>query len=141
SVDKRSMDNKTINISIHGRWFTVPAIECDGTTLAVTGKWLKIAVVHDEDYQEHEVRDPQRCMESLKQNGRTRADIFTFRQKPPASTPRYQYPMEWESVAALRTTSFREWWDKLPQEGRKNVRRAEKRGVQVLVKPLDDALL
>ena len=49
--------------------------------------------------------------------------------------------MEWDSIAALRANSFREWWEKLPQEGRKNVRRSQKRGVAIGVKPFDDKLI
>jgi hypothetical protein len=33
------------------------------------------------------------------------------------------------------------WWDALPQESRKNVRRAAKRGVTITVKRLDDELI
>jgi len=33
------------------------------------------------------------------------------------------------------------WWDKLPQETRKNVRRSQKRGVLVTVKEFGDDLI
>jgi hypothetical protein len=49
--------------------------------------------------------------------------------------------VEWESIAAVRLTSFQEWWEGLPQETRKNVRRAQKRGVVVQVRSLDDDLI
>lgn len=49
--------------------------------------------------------------------------------------------MEWESVAACHVTSFKEWWENLPQAGRKNVRRSLKRGVVVRVSRLDAALV
>ena len=49
--------------------------------------------------------------------------------------------MEWESLAAVRVTSFKEWWEKLPQEARKNVRRSRKRGVTVTVKEFGDDLI
>ncbi len=49
--------------------------------------------------------------------------------------------MEWESLAAIRLTSFKEWWEKLPQETRKNVRRSQKRGVVVTVREFGDDLI
>jgi hypothetical protein len=137
------MENDSVEISIHGKWFTVPAVQVGGSTIALTGRWLKLASVREEDYQETEVQDPEACVKKLKEqrSRRLRADIFTFAQKPPATRPRFSYSMEWESVAVVRTTSFKEWWEKLPQESRKNVRRAEKRGVVTIVKKLDDDLV
>jgi hypothetical protein len=49
--------------------------------------------------------------------------------------------MEWDSIAAVRLTTYQEWWDSLPQETRKNVRRGQKRGVIVQVKSVDDDLI
>jgi len=72
---------------------------------------------------------------------RLNADIFTFTQKLPATRPKYSYPMEWESIAAIHVVSFKQWWEGLPQETRKNVRRSQKRGVTVRVKEFDDDLI
>ncbi len=55
--------------------------------------------------------------------------------------PQYPYAMEWESVAAIHVTGFKDWWESLPQETRKNVRRSQKRGVVVQVRKFDDELL
>ena len=49
--------------------------------------------------------------------------------------------MEWSSGAVVRLTSFKDWWDSLPQETRKNVRRSQKRGVVVEVKAFDESLI
>ena len=49
--------------------------------------------------------------------------------------------MEFESIAAIHITSFKDWWDKLPQVTRKNVRRSEKRGVVASVRQFDDGLV
>ena len=137
------MNNAVIDISIHGTWFTVPAVPFNDNVIAITGKWLKVAVIHDEEYLAHEFENPEACITMLKEErsrGR-RADIFTFAQWPTAPQPKFAYPMEWDSVAVVRTTSFKQWWESLPQEGRKNVRRAEKRGVVTEVKPLDEKLI
>ena len=40
------------------------------------------------------------------------ADIFTFRQKLPDTSPKYAYPLEWDNFAVIPITTFSEWWDK-----------------------------
>ena len=132
-----------IEISVKGKWITVPALHVNGKNIIVRGKWMKLALVEAEEWLETEVEDPDLCIKRLKE-GRDRAlaaDVFTFSQKLPATAPKYSYPMELDSIAAARTSNFKEWWEQLPQESRKNVRRAEKRGVVVSVKPLDDELV
>src|SRR5438132_2376040 len=139
----QAMMTNTSEIYIKGKWVKVPAFDVDGKTVAVTGRWLKMAVICSEEWLETELANPDGCIGELKRqrpNGE-RADIFTFTQKLPATLPKYQYSMEWDSVAAICPTSFREWWEKLPQEGRKNVRRSQKRGVAVGVKQFDDPLI
>jgi len=70
-----------------------------------------------------------------------RADIFTFSQKLPDTQPKFPYALVWDNVAAVSITGYDQWWEKLPQETRKNVRRAGKRGVEVRSTIFDDALV
>jgi len=136
------MANKSVEISFKGKWETVPALDVDGYTIVVDGRWIRLAVVLDEEWLESELEDPEGCVETLKRREHgLKADVFTFSQKLPAIRPKYHYPMEWDSVAAIHAASFKEWWEKLPQESRKNVRRSQKRGVVVRVKELDDELV
>jgi hypothetical protein len=134
---------KNVEVAIKGKWFTVPALEVSGKDIIVRGKWIRIARVEAEEWLESELEDPQKCVQVLKQqrSGDLRADVLTFAQKLPATSPKYEYPIEWESIAAVHLTSFKEWWEGLPQETRKNVRRAQKRGVVVQVRNLDDELV
>jgi hypothetical protein len=134
---------RNIEIAIKGKWITVPALEVNGKNIVVGGKWIRIARVEAEEWLESELEDPQRCVQVLKQqrSADLQADILSFAQKPPDIHRKYQFPVEWDSVAAVCLTSFQEWWDGLPQETRKNVRRAQKRGVVVQVRTLDDALI
>lgn len=137
------MDDNTVEISIGGYWRRVPALELEGRVIALRGSWLTLAVIKDEDFIETELTNPDVYVDVLKQrrfNG-VPADIFTFAQKLPATQVKYSYPVEWESVAAASTTTFQAWWERLPQETRKNVRRSAKRGVTVGVRPLDDDLV
>jgi len=32
------MENKSVKISIHGKWFRVPAVEANGNIIAIKGK-------------------------------------------------------------------------------------------------------
>jgi hypothetical protein len=131
----------TIEVSFKGKWIRMPALQVDGKTLIVKGKWVKTACVHDEDWLETELQDPELCVKRLKGKDGLAADIFTFAQMLPATKPKYSYPVEWDSIAAVHLTSFKEWWEKLPQETRKNVRRSQKRGVTVRVREFDDELV
>ena len=133
----------SIEISIKGKWQRVPALSVDGKNIIVKGKWIRKGVVDCEEWLESEVEDPESCIRGLKEqkSPALRPDIFTFTQKLPATSPKYSYPMEWHSVAAVRITTFKEWWEGLPQETRKNVRRSQKRNVVINVKSLDDELI
>jgi hypothetical protein len=128
-------------VSIKGKITKVPCVQVGDKTVVVTGKWLRTAAVMDEPLVEGRiVEDPAAFVEILKKSV-ARADIFSFAQKLPEVTPKYEYKFEWDNLAAIRITTYNEWWEKLPQEARKNVRRAGKRGVVVKVVPFDDELV
>jgi hypothetical protein len=133
----------SVVIRVKGRWVRVPAVDVDGKILFAKGKWLKTAVVRGEEMMERELESPEPFIEKLKGDGRNvlKADIFTFTQKIPATRPKYDYPFERESIAAIHMIEFNQWWEGLPQETRKNVRRAQKRGVQVRISEFDDNLI
>ena len=142
-VKTQAMTNNSLEISVKGRWVRVPALDFGGKTIVVKGRWIKLAVIHDEAWLETELEDPELCVRQLKEQGLhgLRADLFAFSQKLPATFPKYKYHLEWDSLAVARTTSFKEWWEKLPQETRKNVRRSQKRGVVVTAREFDDDLI
>jgi Acetyltransferase (GNAT) domain len=133
--------NGGIELSVKGRWTTVPALDVNGDILHITGKWLRIAAIHDEEWLENELTDPESCVQALRQSRTARADIFTFTQKVPGVVPKYSYPLEWFSVAVAHIPSFKEWWESLPQETRKNVRRSQKRGVEIRQQSFGDELI
>jgi Acetyltransferase (GNAT) domain len=132
-----------VEVRVKGRWVAVPATEINGNKLFVKGKWLKIAAIRSQENFEKELEAPELYIEKLKHNKNhaLKADIFTFTQKIPNTEPKYSYPVERESIAAVHLVSFKAWWESLPQESRKNVRRAQKRGLQVRVSEFDDDLI
>jgi hypothetical protein len=107
----------------------------------ISGKWLKVARVHDEDWLGGQVvTDPESFVQKLKERG-AKADVFTFAQKIPDWKPKYNFRMEWDNVAAIPITSYREWWDRVSSDMRRDVKRAEKRGIVVKEVSLDDEIV
>lgn len=133
----------SVQVRTKGRWVTTPGIEVSGDILITTGNRLKIAKIRGEEMREKEIEEPEVYLLALRsEKGQMlKADIFTFSQKIPALQPRYAYPLELESVAAISIVSFKDWWEGLPQESRKNVRRSQKRGVVIKVRQLDSDVI
>ncbi len=127
--------NDTIPVSVKGKWVDAPVLRVHGQEIVTRGKWIKIAMLHDEDWVENEVIDPEACVRALrKRHGSARADIFCFSQKIPDITPRYPDAMEMRSVAVAQVPSYEGWLSQLPGPTRQNIRRAEKRGVTIQVR-------
>ena len=137
------MAARIIEVSISGEWKQAPCVDAAGKTMVVLGNRVKVASVYEEDWLETELEDPETCLKELRQQSKTglRVDVVTFAQKLPKTAPRYRYPMEAESIAATRICSFKQWWETLPQETRKNVRRSQKRGVEIRLVKFGDELV
>ncbi len=125
------MGNAEVNME--GAALKVPSAEINGRTVIITGKWLKIAAVKDEDWQEGEIVPvPNQFIAEVRRLGNPGADVFTFSQKPTDPTPRFPFSYEWDSIAAIPITSFSHWWNNsVSTDLRHDVRRAAKRGVVV----------
>ncbi|HEV2692301.1 MAG TPA: hypothetical protein VG347_05340 [Verrucomicrobiae bacterium] len=129
-----------VEITSRGKRLLVPAAEIEGRTMIVTGGTVKIASVRDAIVAPGElVKNPETFVRSLRESG-LKADVLTFFQRPPDVTPRFKAHFEWDNYAAVDCTNFDAWWEKLPQEARKNTRRSAKRGVTVKVVAFDDDL-
>ena len=113
-----------------------------GRAMGVNGRWLRIARVRDEEVAENAaIDDPTSFLARLGES-KLRADIFAFRQKLVDDIQRLNFPVYWDNLAVIPITSYSEWWEKrLSQDGRRNVRRAEKRGVRIELVRFDDNLV
>ena len=101
------MFDSTVEVSIKGRYQRLPAQSINGQIICVKGKWIRVAGVQSEGWLERELVDPEACLRVLGLGPKTAsADIFTFSQKLPERLPKYDYPVEWDSIATLDTTSF-----------------------------------
>jgi hypothetical protein len=139
--NRRHMQTGFAEISVKGKVVTVPSFCIQRQTVVLSGTWLTTARIHDEEWMTGPlVDDPDLFIRSL-QSASPRPDIFTFAQSVSETQPRYRYPMEWEDAAAVPITTYSDWWDGLPREARKNVRRAERRGVAIKLVAFDDALI
>jgi hypothetical protein len=118
------------------------ALIFEGRRLEVVGRGLRIGRIFDEVWIDGSgLNNPDAAAELLRESG-TYADLFTFSQSLPNVSPQFQgFCLEWDNIAVARSADFRAWWDSLPQESRKNVRRSQKRGVEVRPVAFDDVLV
>ena len=126
ATNPRSTGLQSTVIRIKGKKTTVPGAEIGGRKVILMGNALKVAEIFDEELVEGEaVANPSTFVASLRASP-LKADIFTFAQRPPETTPKFNEVFEWDNWAMASTSSFQDWWVKLPQESRKNVRRSAK---------------
>jgi hypothetical protein len=130
--------NRT-EIRVRGRAVWAPSVQLEGRTVVVTGKWLRIASVQDEDLWEGETAPNAQSFISKLKTQPLGADIFTFSQRIPDTEPRYSFHMEWENAAALSITTYEHWWRKCTEYSiRKAVNKAKKCGVAARVVNFSD---
>jgi hypothetical protein len=111
---------------------------CD-REIRVEGRLLRTARLEADGY--HFLDDPQPLLDGLRRCG-TRIDLFTFVQRLPESSPRYDYPMEWDNYAVLPVTTFDHWWNnQIRSYPRNRARQAEKKGVVLREVPFDETLV
>jgi hypothetical protein len=114
-------------------------IVVDGLEVTVSGTIRRIASLRAEFYEY--VGNPSTFLPHLRDSG-LRADVFTFLQETAERTPRFDFQIEPESIAALHIKNFDTWWkNQLNDKTRNMIRKAQKAGVQVSVVPYDDKLI
>jgi len=116
-----------------------PFLQMTERDMIVTGGLVKTARLRDEEWQETPV-EPEAILDQLRAAG-SRPDLFTFAQSLTDQEPRFSYPLEWDNLAVIPITTYEDWWEnRLPQETRKNVRRAAKRQLVVRSVQIDESL-
>lgn len=114
-------------------------IQICGKEVRIKGQLLRIARLEADKFQF--LSDPQIMLEGLRQSG-TRIDVFTFMQKPPDTSPKYSYPMEWDNLAVLPVTTFDHWWSQqIGFKVRNKAKQAGKKGVVVREVLFDESLV
>ena len=131
---------KQVEVRVQGKGSLVPGADVCGYTVVAKGGRIKTATIFDDVITEGGlVKDPEAFVAALRQSG-LKADVLTFFQRPPDVVPKFNHHLDWDNYAVIDTTNYDAWWEKLPQEARKNTRRAAKRGVVVKAVPFDDEL-
>lgn len=126
-------------ISVRSRWIKVPAIDIDNKRIVITGKLLKTAKPKEEWCED--VEDPALLIAHLKE-ARVNADIFTFWQNLPETSPKFNFHHDWYSLAALPISSYDHWWKKqINSKTRNMVRKSEKKGIEVRLADFDDTFV
>lgn len=116
-------------IKVKEKMTSFTTIEINKIKIVVKGKFIKIAEVR-EDWDE-DIVNPQLTIEALKKSG-VRIDLFTFIQRLPESRPKYDYHMEWDSVAAIPITNYEQWIkNQIPKQTRNRIKKAAKMGVVI----------
>lgn len=125
-------------ISVRGRTIQVPAARIGQHDVIVSGRWPRIAAIRDEEWlPSSEAIAPLHLAKEIA--AVLPADIFAFSGALDVdilSGVRYSA----DNAAVIDTSDFKAWWESLPQEARKNTRRAAKRGVEIRLVNFDHEL-
>jgi hypothetical protein len=116
-------------IAVRGKPVRVRVVRIGRHEMVVTGTALKVARLREE--WDDDIDDPESVIAGLKSCG-DRIDLFTFMQRLPESRPQYEYPREWDNVAALPISTYEQWLEKQVHPNHRNkVRKAAKEGVEI----------
>ena len=133
---------RTTEIRVRGKVVSVPSAQVLGRTVITTGRWPRVASLHDERLDEREFSiDQASFVDALKQTG-LNADIFTFAQTLPDVVPGHSYYLEWDNLAVIPISTFSDWWERRISATRRNdVRKSAKIGLVVKETELNDDLI
>src|SRR3954465_15067010 len=107
-----------------------------GKDITVEKGLIRIGRLSAEKYEF--LDDPRPAIDALR-GSPVRIDLLTFMQRLSQPKPLYDYPFEWDNLAAVPVSTFDHWWTKqINGKTRNMIRRAEKNGVTVREAPFDD---
>lgn len=126
-------------IRVKGKAVQVPSALVQGRTVLASDTWIGIAAVQDEELVVGEtMANPESFVAELKESGLS-ADLFTFAQRLPNTSPQYKYHSELENLAIVPITTYSDWWEKRVESSvRRAVKKAAKQGIVVKIAEFDD---
>jgi len=111
----------------------------DNKEVIVSGRLPRTARLKAEYYEG--VGEVDSFLAKMK-GAKVRADLFTFIQGVADRNPRYDFHLEWDSIAVLPITTYENWWKKQINDKTRNmIRKAQKKGVEVRVIGFTDELV
>ena len=109
-------------------------LRLEGRKVLLRGRLCRVAEVEGEGYKF--LSDPTAALAALR-DARC-ADVFTFLQPLPETSPIYSYPFESDNLAVLTISTFDQWWSQqLGFKARNKAKQAEKKGLVIKEVPLD----
>ncbi len=104
--------------------------------MILEGGLVKVGRVRSEWWEG--VKEPVRLIESLK-TSRVKPDLFTFMQRLPETSARFDYHMELDNVAAIRIKDYDYWWkSQIKDKTRNMVRKSQRQGIEVRIDDYSD---
>jgi hypothetical protein len=117
----------------------IAKLSLEGMDIVVRGHLCRVAEIDGDGYKFW--ADPESAIAALR-GSNVRADIFTFLQKLPETSPRYPYRFVWDNLAVLPISTFEHWWvQQIGFKARNKAKQAEKKGILVREVPFDDTLV
>jgi hypothetical protein len=124
---------------IKGQPAELDCVEIDGQVYdLMRGPLTTIGLCFEDEWYQ-DVKDPHAVIGALSADPDVAADIFTFWQRLPDVKPKYDFFMEWESIAALPVKTFEYWWNKQAKGTTRNmVRKSQRAGLELRETSFDD---
>ena len=129
----------THEVSVKGKKQEVQAFRLDNVVIVINGRLLRVAEIFDEYWLEADtLPDPNHVLQNLRR-AHHNADLFTFSQRVPDTTPQFAFDMEWDNVAVIPVSSHENWLrEQISSASRRNIRASEKKGVVVRATEFDE---
>ncbi len=119
-----------------GKPVKLDCVKIDGQVYTITKGPATVVSLEDEWYED--VKNPEAVIAALSE-AEFKPDIFTFWQRLPDLQPKFSYPLEWDSIAALPVTTGEEWLaTKVSSRLRSQIRKAKKEGLELRETTYDD---
>jgi hypothetical protein len=110
-----------------------------GNQCLVEGKLIKVLRIDAEGYDYFD--DPFEALRQIRAE-RTRADLFTFVQRPSETAAKYNFYWEADNFACLTVTSYHQWFSQqIDFKVRNKIRKAAKAGVAARELEFDEVLV
>ena len=133
------MDYIDDEIGVKGKFFRVRSISINGLILIVRGRFLRIMGLKEEEFQD--LTEPVKVIEILR-GLKKKPDLFTFKQRFPDVSSHYDFHTEYESIAVLNTSSYKDWAEnRINQNTKRAIEKAKKKGIQVKVAKFDRSFI
>ena len=104
--------------------------------VVVEGRFIKTVRLEHEWYED--LKDPESFVDAVRKSG-VKADLVSFWQRFPETTPQFKYFSESEDLAVLPVRSYDDWWNnRIKSRTRGMLRKTEKLGTVVRETQFDD---